>query len=179
VTATTLRPSALTALVIAVRLPPGLEALRMRSIRDAPDGVPAHITLLYPFADESQIDATVRAVVERIVARHRVGILTLGERRLFPDTIYASVEPDAPLRALQAELAGAFPELPLYGGAHAFEPHVSIVEGPSVDGSPDAADAAWQELPTTAMVDAVELITNRDGRWAMRHRFPMRAPRPS
>lgn len=46
-----LRPSPLTALVLVVSVPPALEALRLRSIADAAHGVPAHITLLFPFAD--------------------------------------------------------------------------------------------------------------------------------
>ena len=52
-----LRPAPETALVLVVALPPPLEALRTRSIEDAPGGVPAHITLLYPFAEETQLDS--------------------------------------------------------------------------------------------------------------------------
>ena len=84
--------------------------------------MPAHVTLLYPFAEEAQLDAGVLDVVAAIAARHPVLRLTLGEGRRFPDTLYASVEPDAPLRALQDELAAAFPTLPLYGGAFPFVP---------------------------------------------------------
>jgi 2'-5' RNA ligase len=107
------RPSRDTALVLAVRLPPGLEALRMRSSADAPRGLPAHVTLLWPCAAEDSFVQGVLDLVEAIVARHEAVDITLGERRRFPDTLYASVEPDAPVRALQAELAGAFQTLPL------------------------------------------------------------------
>ena len=110
-----LRPAPETALVLVVSLPPALDALRLRSIEDASAGVPAHVTLLYPFAEEAQLDAGTLGLVAAIAARHPVLRLTLGEGRRFPDTLYASVEPDAPLRALQNELAAAFPTLPLYG----------------------------------------------------------------
>ena len=56
--------------------------------------------------------------------------MRLVERRRWPDTVYASVEPEAPAIALQADLAAAFPSLPIYGGAiDVFVPHVTIAEG--------------------------------------------------
>jgi 2'-5' RNA ligase len=168
------RPSRDTALVLAVRLPPGLEALRMRSIADAPRGIPAHVTLLWPFAAEDSFEQGVLDLVEAIVARHEALDITLGERRRFPDTLYASVEPDAPVRARLAELAGAFPTLPLYEGAFPFTPHVSVVEGVGAIGTDAFADPAWAELPVRQHVDAVELIACRDGVWAASRRFPLR-----
>jgi 2'-5' RNA ligase len=168
-----LRPSTASALVIVVSLPPPLEALRLRSIGDAAAGLPAHVTLLYPFAEEAQIDAAVVAAIDRIAERHHLGTLTLRERRRFPATLYASVDPDGPIRALQAELAGAFPTLPLYGGEHAFEPHVSVVEGRDLSGSDEEADRAWDSLPVTLDVAALDLITRRNGRWGSRRRFDL------
>ena len=145
-----LRPAPETALVLVVSLPPALEALRRRSIADAAAGVPAHVTLLYPFAEEAQLDAEVLGRVAAIAARHPVLRLTLGEGRRFPDTLYASVEPDAPLRALHDELAAAFPTLPLYGGAFPFVPHVSIVGGTGGRGPGALDDPAWATLPVDA-----------------------------
>ena len=168
-----LQPAPETALVLVVALPPALESLRRRSIADAVRGVPAHVTLLFPFAEESQLDAGVLDVVAAIAARHPVMRLTLGEGRRFPDTLYASVEPDAPLRALHDDLAAAFPTLPLYGGAFPFVPHVSIVEGPESALRAAFDDPAWAALPIAQDVDAIALITGRDGRWATRRRFPL------
>jgi 2'-5' RNA ligase len=168
-----LRPAPETALVLVVALPPPLEALRQRSIADAASGVPAHVTLLYPFAEEAQLDAGVLGLVAAIAARHPVQRLTLGEGRRFPDTLYASVEPDVALRALHDELAAAFPTLPLYGGAFGFTPHVSIVEGPAAAERRPFDDPAWATLPVEQPVDAIDLITDRDGAWATRRRFPL------
>ena len=167
-----LRPAPETALVLVVSLPAALEALRLRSIADAAAGVPPHVTLLYPFAEEAQVDDRVMGLVTAIAARHPVLRLTLGEGRRFPDTLYASVEPDAPLRALHDELADAFPTLPLYGGAFDFVPHVSIAEGPAVADPGALDDPAWTALPVEQLVDAIALITGRDGRWATPRRFP-------
>jgi 2'-5' RNA ligase len=166
-----LRPSRDSALVIAVGLPPALDALRLQMLEDANEGVPPHVTLLYPFAEPEEIGADVVDTIAAIVGRHPALDVHLTERRRWPDTLYAAVEPPGPLAALQDELAAAFPSLPLYGGDHAFEPHVSIVEGPAA-GAPDAIDhAAWATLPVTQDVRFVDLITKRYGRWAIRHRF--------
>jgi 2'-5' RNA ligase len=173
VTVGALTPSPATALVLVVALPPALEALRIRSIEDAAAGVPAHLTLLYPFAEERQLGDDVLEVVAAIAAIHPVLHLTLGEGRRFPETLYASVEPDGPVRALQAELAAAFPTLPLYGGRFGFEPHVSILEGPAAADPLALEDPAWRTLPVDQLVDAIDLITGRDGRWATRRRFPL------
>ena len=173
-------PSEGSALVIRVELPPALAALRLRSDDNAADGVPAHVTLLYPFTEAASLDAGVVDAVASIVGRHAAWSMVLAERRRWPDTLYASVEPEAPVRALQAELAAAFPTLPLYGGAFEFTPHVTISEGPGAHDPAVAGNPAWSELPVTQLVDAVELIVRgMDGRWVVERRFPMRDASPA
>ena len=163
-----------TALVIVVELPGALETLRHRGIANAADGVPAHITLLFPFADAALIDDLLPSIAT-IVDRHAAVELHLDRGRRWPGVLYASVEPAAPLRALQGDLASAFPSLPLYGGAFDFEPHVSIVEGDAAD-VPDALDdPAWSCLPVTFTARRVDLIGRRGNRWSTWHRFPLGA----
>jgi 2'-5' RNA ligase len=163
------------ALVLRVTLPPALEALRLRHVPDGVAGVPAHVTLLYPFADPASIDGPVRATIAAIAGRHAAWSMDLVERCALPDTLYVSVEPERPLRALQAELAGAFPTLPLYGRAFAFTPHVTVVEGRGVADRSVAGDPAWRTLPVTCLADAIELIVRDAGRWRTDHRFPLRS----
>ena len=101
--------------------------------------------------------------------------LTLAGFGRWPDSLYATVEPDAPVRALQAALAGAFPSLPLYGEAGLrFEPHVTIVEGPGVDDPAVEADAVWSELPIALDVREVLLVVRDGGRWRTAGAFPLR-----
>ena len=84
------------------------------------------------------------------------------------------------MRALQADLASAFPSLPLYGGAFVFTPHVTIAEGAGALDPAVIADPAWTELPVTRDVDAVELIERGDdGRWRADRTFRLNGPAPS
>jgi 2'-5' RNA ligase len=170
-----LAPSRDSALIVAVRLPPGLEALRLAYVPDAlAEGIGAHVTLLYPFAAPAALDQGLIDTVTAIVRRHPGWSMTLAGRGRFPDTLYATVEPDAPIRALQAELAAAFPTLPLYGDPGLrFAPHVTIVEGPRVDDPRVAGSAAWGELPVTIDIHEVELIVRDAGRWRTARAFPL------
>lgn len=169
-----LQPSDDTALIIRVELPAALAALRLRSDANAADGVPAHVTLLYPFAAPASLDDGVLGAVADIVGGHAAWQIVLGERRRWPDTLYVSVEPEAPVRALQAELAAAFPSLPLYGGSFPFTPHVTIAEGPGALDPAVDADPAWEDLPFACEADAVEIIVHGgEGGWHVARRFPL------
>lgn len=161
------------ALVITVRLPPALEALRLRGIVEAQHGVPAHITLLYPFAEPSTIGPAVLKTVRRIARTHECMTVRLVEPCLWPDTLYASVEPVAELRSLYEDLAAAFPAFPLYGGAFSFTPHVSIAEGPAAGGPDLPGHPAWRALPMEVAVSAVDLVVLDDTGWHRAHRFPL------
>ena len=171
-----LRPSRDSALIVAVELPAGLEALRHAHVPDAAsEGMPAHATLLYPFAEPASLDAGVLERIAALCGGHGSWAMTLGASARWPDTLYATVEPDAPIRALQADLATAFPELPLYGDPGLrFEPHVTIAEGTGSETWAIADDPAWAELPVTLPVDEVALIVRRDGKWAVERAFPLR-----
>lgn len=171
-----LAPSDATALIIRVALPSRLEALRLRCVPDAADGLPAHVTVSYPFAAPDAIDDGVVALVAQVVARRAPWTMRLVERRRWPDTVYASVEPEAPAIGLQADLEAAFPSLPIYGGAiDAFVPHVTVAEGGAADDPAVDADPGWDDLPFSCAVREVELIVRAPtGRWDVERRFPMR-----
>jgi len=170
-----LDPSPDTALIVAVVLPPGLEQLRLLHVPDAAsEGIPPHVTLLYPFARPGQLDDGVHLRIASIVASHAAWNMTLAGLGRWPDTLYATVQPDAPVRALQSELAAAFPDLPLYGRTDLrFEPHVTVAEGPGARDPSVATAAAWWELPVVLEVGSVELIVRERGRWRVARSFPL------
>jgi len=172
-----LRPSDDSALILAIELPPGLERLRRRHVLDAVgEGIPAHATLLYPFAEPRAIDGAMRSVIAGIAASHAPWTLTLAGRGRWPDTLYATVEPDGPIRALQGDLAAAFPSLPLYRDpALRFEPHVTVAEGDGAADPAAATDPAWRELPVARDVREVALIVREGGRWRVGWVFPLGA----
>jgi 2'-5' RNA ligase len=165
-----------TALIIRVRLPRALEAIRRGAVVDADRGLPAHVTLLYPFAPEEALDGRLRTAVARALDRHSRFSFQLTGHRRWPETLYAAVEPEERFLSLHSDLAAAFPQYPLYGGAFEFVPHVTIAVGPAIDLARIATDPAWSGLPATLAADSVELIARRRGVWQTRWRFALRAP---
>jgi 2'-5' RNA ligase len=160
-----------TALIVRVRLPQPLEQLRQQHVPGATQGLPAHCTLLYPFLrPEALTAAELRALRARVLGHPAHDVRLVGQGS-WPDALYAAVEPDAPLRALQADLAALFPWLPLYGGAHPFVPHVTVVAGTGAGLPALAGHKAWSSLPSSVRVSAIELIAEERGRWQRRRRM--------
>jgi 2'-5' RNA ligase len=168
-------PSDRSAVIVRARLPGGLERLRRRSIGDAAEGVPAHLTMLYPFVAPERLAPSVRALIADVAARHAPFAYRLAGPAVWPDTVYVHVAPEAPFVALQAALADAFPAFPIYGTDAGFEfvPHVSIAEVPASASATTLGDPGWSALPRPAAATSLEVIARRGGRWRAVWRIPL------
>lgn len=132
------------AVIVPVEVPIPVRRLRDRMDPSAAQGVPAHVTLLYPFMPPDALDDTVRARLTRIIGAEPAFPFTLARMARWPDVVYLSPEPDEPFRRLIAALAAAFPDYPPYGGQHeSIVPHVTIAQ----DARPDYLAAAEHALP--------------------------------
>lgn len=165
------------AIIIRARLPAALESLRRRCVEDATRDVPAHITLLYPFAAPGELSRAVRSEVAAIAGRHPSFQYRLTGPKRWPDTIYAAVEPDGPFLRIHEELARAFPGYPIYGRpGFALIPHVTVAEGAAIDDPEVLADPGWAALPVTARATALEVIaSDAADRWRLVWRTPLGA----
>ncbi len=155
-------------MIVRAPLPFGLERLRRVSVRNAADGVPAHITLLHPFVPPERLDADVRRVIASVAAAHGAFVFDLAGKARWPGTVYVRVEPATPFVRLQADLARAFPAFPIYGSEADFEfvPHVTVAERAAADDPRSVGDPAWTGLPRSGRVQAVEVIARGEGgRW--------------
>jgi len=137
-------------------------------------GIPAHVTVLYPFLAPDEIDAGVDDRL-RAICGGIAPILVRFERvGRFPDVAWLAPEPVAPFQALTDAVAEAWPDHPPYGGA--FEEvvhHLTIA-----DGAPDAVlDAIARDvaasLPLVQRADSVTLATRRSGTWSVVARYPL------
>jgi 2'-5' RNA ligase len=145
-------------------------------VAEAAGGLPAHVTLLYPFVAPARLDAAVRTRLAAVAARHAGFDYLIGGPATWPDTLYATVDPVEPFVRLQADLAAAFPAFPIYGRSDGFvyEPHITIAEGAALADPVVAAAPAWDALPRGARVAAIEVIARADdGRWRTNWRLPL------
>ena len=168
-------PSIESALVVLV---PEAEAL-VKPFRDRYDpsaalGVPAHITLLYPFKPPDEIGDAVLDELRRDFARFAPFRFTLAQIRRFPtEVLYLAPEPDEPFRRLTSAIWDWYPETPPYGGKWPdIVPHLSVAalsDEQQLDRITDEfALASRAILPIHATAAEVALMDNRSGRWQVR-----------
>ena len=147
--------------------------------RAAAWGVPAHLTVLYPFMPPEAVDDTALAALSAAVATVRAFDCTFATTAWFgSDVLWLAPDPSQPLRQLTLAVWGAFPDHPPYGGVHdGIEPHLTVAE--RALGEPGAlADvevAVRSGLPFDQRVDHVLLIagSQQPRSWRTLHRLPL------
>ncbi|WP_328946861.1 2'-5' RNA ligase family protein [Streptomyces sp. NBC_00250] len=162
---------------LIVRIPEAESAVRRwREQLDpsAQAGVPAHVTVLFPFLDESRTDSGVHSALADVMGSHHAFDLRFERCGRFPGVSYLVPEPDAQLRQLTQAIADRWPEAPPYGGRFTeIVPHLTIAQGQK-----DAvlekieADLAGG-LPFTSHVSSVELIAYDGTNWKERASFAL------
>lgn len=140
-------------------------------------GVPAHVTILYPFVAPDRIDDDVLATVAAVVAAVPRFDVTLTHVEWFGRTVaWLAPRPADPFRDLTMAVWRRFPDTPPFGGAYDdVVPHLTIGQDAPWPVLNAAAEAVAKQLPITATVHTVRLITGvRDrGPWPTLHEFPL------
>ncbi|MFF2384223.1 2'-5' RNA ligase family protein [Streptomyces sp. NPDC058108] len=163
---------------LIVRVPeaePAVRAWRDRLDPSARAGVPAHVTILFPFLDASRIDDGTRVAIGEVIGRHRAFETRFEHCGRFPGILYVVPEPAAPFRRLTEAIAERWPESPPFGGR--FEelvPHLTVAQGQE-DAVLARAEADLQSrLPVTACVSSVDLMVHDGTRWHRKASFSLR-----
>ncbi|MGW4823961.1 2'-5' RNA ligase family protein [Streptomyces sp. NPDC004227] len=163
---------------LIVRVPdaePAVRAWRERFDPSARAGVPAHVTVLFPFLDESRIDAHVWSALADVLGRHHAFEVRFEGCGRFPGVLYLAPESDIPLRRLTEVIADRWPEAPPYGGKFTeVVPHLTIADGQD-DGVLDEIEAdLLDKLPITSRVSSVDLMVHDGAKWQERASFSLR-----
>jgi 2'-5' RNA ligase len=161
-----------TAIVVPVlKAEPATSYVRRQYTRDGAAGMPPHVTLLYPFVDDSLLVGHL-AEVESVLEPFRAFDFELRRFDRFddePGTLFLAPEPTRSFLDLIAELSAAFPAHPPYGGEHAtIVPHLTVAHGNRL--LLDSLEAEVQpQLPIRARATEVWLMAETvDGRWEQR-----------
>jgi hypothetical protein len=150
-------------LLLAPAAEPAVGQYRAALDPAARDGVPAHLTVLYPFLPPALIDGGVLTSLRRLFAGLPAFTFTLDRVRWFGDTVaWLAPLDDRPFRVLTARAFAAFPSWPPYGGEHADPiPHLTIgnisdqADRPALRA---AAQAVTLRLPVEATAIEVTLL---------------------
>ena len=144
-------------------------------------GVPAHVTVLYPFVAPSAITATVIAGLAGAVGSVSAFGCEFASTAWFGDeTVWLAPRPDEPFRALTRAVSAAFPGYPPYGGVHDdVVPHLTVGDRPA-GGVAElrAAEAdVLRWLPIRSRISRVWLMTGSaaPGSWQTVAELPLAA----
>lgn len=149
-------------------------AFRRKYTPSGGDAVPAHVTLLAPFAPSSRLAATDEQAVREIVAttpRFEFALVSVGR---FERALYLAPEPSEPFAAVTEALVARFPDYPLYGGAHDdIVPHLTVAEGESGPLFDRLTEQLLPKLPVHAAAAEARLLERGEsGRFATRAVVP-------
>jgi 2'-5' RNA ligase len=142
-------------------------------------GMPAHITLLFPFKAPDDVDDITLGNLRDCLARFEPIRFSLGTVKRFPaEVLYLAPEPDEPFRQLTRTIWKLFPATPPYGGKWPdIIPHLSLAwladEVRLNEVADDFARASAGKLPIPAIASEVALMDNRSGRWKVEATFSL------
>lgn len=159
---------------------PAVGVLREELATSAPLGVPAHITILYPFMPPEFLDD---AVIEELaamfsqVARFDFALTSVGWFET--EVVYLAPRPEAAFKRLTALVVGRWPDWPPYGGQHPDPtPHLTVGDSEDYASMVEAAAVIGPLLPVASSVAAIDLIVGdvTPGSWTRVASFPLKTP---
>jgi 2'-5' RNA ligase len=140
--------------------------IRLAHDWSAARGVPAHITVLFPFLDTEELD---EGAIADLIAGFPAFDFELDRVEHFPDgTTWLHPSPSLPFVDLTAAVWQRWPERPPYEGIHdEVIPHLTLSDSAPIE--------AQFELPISARAREVTLIEEheQDGRWSARLHLPL------
>jgi hypothetical protein len=165
-------------LVVEVpRAEPVVRQFRDRLDSSAGLGVPAHITVLYPFIPPAGIDAAVLSRLAQLFAAVPRFTFRLDRTDWFEDRVaFLALADPGPFCTLTQLVVDAFPGYPPYGGQFDENtPHLTIGDGRPVADLRAAEESVRPLLPVTGAVTAVTLITQAapGGQFTRTASFPL------
>ncbi len=143
----------------------------------AREGVPPHVTVLFPFKPHDEIDTVCTSELAAIFAREPAFDIAFRSLDRFSDTVFLVPEPAGPVKRLIAALGAGFPDYPPYGGIHAeVVPHLTVAQGTErvledVAGELRRAMTA----PIRSRVEFCALYSSDGADWREKTRFPLGA----
>jgi 2'-5' RNA ligase len=149
---------------------------RQRLDVNAAAGIPAHVTVLYPFLAAGAVDGSIRERLAALFGRAPAFEVSLDRVGWFgEETMWLGPHDPAPFSALTERVLAEFPDYPPFGGR--FDeviPHLTVGHQQPVADLRAAEEAVRAHLPVEGVARAVSLWTEGDGgRWQRSARFSL------
>lgn len=143
----------------------------------APLGVPAHITLLYPFLPPDQITHEVVDELRQLFSAFEPFPFRLTRAGRFPGVLYLAPEPVEPFLMMSLAVATRWPEAPPYGGRYpSTVPHLTVAHLADDARVDELERVITPALPIdTTAASAWLLVQDNNGQWWFRSRLALGA----
>lgn len=159
-----------------------VEAARTSLDSGAALGVPAHVTVLFPFMPAGDIDDDVLVELSTVfcgVPSFDAVFDTVGW--FGESVVFLAPWSGAEFCRLTEAVVTRWPQWPPYEGVYdGSSPHLTIGDSGSVDDLRAAAESVVGRLPITSRVSEVNLFvgTSKPGSWSSQAKFPLGAAVP-
>ena len=137
-------------------------------------GVPAHVTVLFPFAAPDRIDEGILTALRQVLSAVEPFEFRLPRTGWFGESVlWLAPEPGAPFRHLTEVLTAAFPDYPPFGGQFAeIVPHLTVGDHGTEQQLSAAERDVQRHLPIHSNAQAVTLMAEQaGGRWHRKARL--------
>jgi 2'-5' RNA ligase len=163
-----------TALVLPVpAADPLLAAVAARYPDAVREGLPAHLTVLYPFVPADELDASVMQACAQIVRGIAPITVRFTRCQVRPELIYLPPEPADQVQRLLEEVWARWPALLPYGGKYAdASAHVSIALGAQAEDQDAIVGLVEPLLPVTTQLSELHVAALDEDGWGIRSRLP-------
>jgi hypothetical protein len=153
-----------------------VEPFRLKYDPSAAAGIPAHITVLYPFKPPCELTHETIQTLQKLFSQISRLDVSFAEWRVLRRVLYLAPQPDEPFKQMTEAVWERFPETPPYDGQFAdIIPHLTVAQDEVPERLHQIAHdfdlAAKGRLPIDATVKEIVLLDNQTGRWRVRHRF--------
>lgn len=165
-----------TALVLPVpAAEPVVDQWRQQFDPSAVKGVPAHLTVLFPWLDSDELDTSTLATLGELVAGVPAFDVALTGFGRFDRTLWLAPTPADPAVQLTLAVAGRWPTHQPYDGAFGSTPTPHLTVGHEID--PDSLGHVVSDvsgaLPIDGRCEDVLLLVLDDDGWTEHSRYPL------
>jgi hypothetical protein len=163
------------AVIVPIAIPPRLAMLRDAGDPMAARGVPAHVTVLFPFLPAGALTAAVRTTLARLAATHPPFIARFDEVDLRDDMVWLVPSHQQPFRRLTEAVVATWPDFPPYGGTHdELIAHLTLI-GTADAGGREAVRSAARDVGRFDVVVGELTVIAEDGAgtWRTQWHLPL------
>jgi len=141
-------------------------------------GIPAHVTLLFPFFDPVDLSIDILTELSKYFLNVSMFRVTFDSTAWFDDrVVYLQPKPEQQFRDMTMQLLQSFPSCRPYGGKFSDPiPHLTLGDGGPPESLREAETNVRMSLPIETEVKEAWLMTGGvgPGSWSLRQSFPLR-----